>query len=97
MCRRRESKLSAKRNMTEFVHCFPLLKKNWMRFGPHLARRTGGKMMTVEISILLAFLGGFVGLAGWLGGRDKRIAGDAEWRGSVNAELDVIVGIRKDL
>ena len=53
--------------------------------------------MTLEISILLAVLSGFVGLAGWLGGRDKRIAGDAEWRGSVNAKLDVIVGIRKDL
>ena len=53
--------------------------------------------MTVEVSILLAVLGGFVGLAGWLGGRDKRIAGYAEWRGSVNAKLDVIVGIRKDL
>lgn len=53
--------------------------------------------MTVEISILLAVLSGFVGLAGWFGGRDKRIAGDAEWRGSVNAKLDVIVGIRRDL
>lgn len=53
--------------------------------------------MTVEIGILLAVLGGFVGLAGWLGGRDKRIASDAEWRGSVNAKLDVIVGIRRDL
>lgn len=44
----------------------------------------------IEISVLIAIVGCFVGLAGWLTGRDKKIAGDAEWRGSVNAKLDTI-------
>ena len=46
--------------------------------------------MTVEIGILIAVVGCFVGLGGWLAGRDKKIANDAEWRGSVNAKLDAI-------
>lgn len=46
--------------------------------------------MTVEIGILIAIIGCFVGLAGWLKGRDTKIANDAEWRGGVNARLDAI-------
>lgn len=53
--------------------------------------------MTVEISILLAMVGCFVGLAGWLKGRDGKIAGDGEWRGSVNTKLDQILGITADI
>lgn len=49
------------------------------------------------ISIICAIIGGYVGLAGWLGGRDKHIENDAEWRESVNAKLDVIVGIKTDV
>ena len=41
----------------------------------------GGRMMQIEITLLIAMLGGFVGLAGWLSGRDKRISRDSEWRG----------------
>jgi hypothetical protein len=33
--------------------------------------------MTVEVAILISVVGCFVGLAGWLGGRDKRISDDA--------------------
>ena len=44
----------------------------------------------IEISLLIAMAGCFVGLAGWLSGRDKKIANDAEWKGSVNAKLDTI-------
>ena len=44
----------------------------------------------IEISLLIAMVGCFVGLAGWLSGRDKKIANDAEWKGSVNAKLDTI-------
>lgn len=54
-------------------------------------------MTSVEISVGIALVGCFVGLAGWLAGRDKRIASDAEWKGSVNAKLDVIMGIRSDV
>lgn len=46
--------------------------------------------MTVELSLLIAIVGCFIGLGGWLSGRDKKIANDAEWRGAVNAKLDAI-------
>ena len=53
--------------------------------------------MTIEISILIAIIGCFVGLGGWLKGRDGKIATDAEWKGTVNAKLDVIVGIGQNV
>ena len=53
--------------------------------------------MTIEISILIAVIGCFVGLGGWLKGRDGKIATDAEWKGTVNAKLDVIVGINQNV
>ena len=53
--------------------------------------------MAIEISIAIAVIGCLIGVAGWLGNRDKNVAKDAEWRGSVNAKLDVIVGIRSDV
>lgn len=53
--------------------------------------------MQIEITLLIAILGGFVGLAGWLSGRDKKISRDSEWRGEVNAKLDVILGIKEDV
>ena len=59
--------------------------------------REAVETLTVEIGILIAVIGCFVGLAGWLAGRDKKIASDAEWKGTINAKLDVIVGISKDV
>ena len=53
--------------------------------------------MTLEIGLLISVIGGLIALAGWLANREKRVAGDAEWRGSVNAKLDVIVGMKDDL
>lgn len=47
-------------------------------------------MGAVDIGLLIAVIGCFVGLAGWLAGRDKRIAGDAEWRGKTDEKLDNI-------
>lgn len=47
-------------------------------------------MGSVEIGALIAVVGCFVGLAGWLAGRDKKIAGDAEWRGKTDEKLDNI-------
>ena len=52
--------------------------------------------MSVEISLIIALVGCFVGLAGWLSGRDKRLSSDSEWKGEVNAKLDLAVGIRND-
>lgn len=52
--------------------------------------------MTIEIGILIALVGCFVGLAGWLSGRDKKLSADSEWKGEVNAKLDLAIGIRGD-
>ena len=46
--------------------------------------------------MLIAILGCFVGLAGWLRSRDTKISNDAEWKGMVNAKLDMAIGLRKD-
>lgn len=48
------------------------------------------------VSVLIAMIGCFVGLAGWLSGRDKKLSKDAEWKGTVNAKLDLAIGIRQD-
>lgn len=53
--------------------------------------------MTIEVSILIAVIGCFVGIGGWFKGRDSKIAADAEWKGTVNAKLDVIVGIKENV
>lgn len=52
--------------------------------------------MSVEIGLLIAIIGCFVGLAGWLAGRDKKLSKDSEWRGMVNTKLDLVIGIRQD-
>ena len=54
-------------------------------------------MGAIELGSLIAVLGCFVGLYGLISGRDKKIAGDAQWRGSVDAKLDLIVGIKSDV
>lgn len=57
--------------------------------------------MTIEISILIAIVGCFVGLAGFLRSRDGKIATDSEWKGEVNTQLrtiiDINTGVRKDV
>ncbi len=49
-----------------------------------------------SISVIIALVGCFVGLAGWIRGRDTRIINDSEWKGMVNAKLDMAIGLRKD-
>lgn len=44
-------------------------------------------MNQAVISIIVAIVGCFIGLAGWLGGRDKKIASDGEWRGATSQDL----------
>ena len=45
------------------------------------------------IAILITIIGCFLGLAGWLGCRDKKIGSDGERRGMVTTKLDAILGI----
>ena len=52
---------------------------------------------TIIISFLFAVVGCFVGLAGWLSGRDKKISNDAEWKRTVNTKLDSILIPIKDI
>lgn len=49
------------------------------------------------LGLMIGLVGCFVGLGGWLSGRDKKIANDAEWKGIVNTKLDSILGIRTDV
>ena len=51
---------------------------------------------TFSLSVLIAIAGCFVGLAGWLHSRDTKISEDAEWKGMVNAKLDMAIGLRID-
>lgn len=45
------------------------------------------------IAILITIIGCFLGLAGWLTTRDKKVSSDGEWKGTVNTKLDMILGI----
>lgn len=47
------------------------------------------------ITLLVALIGCFVALAGWLANREKKVVNDSEWRGTVNGKLDAILGIDK--
>lgn len=49
------------------------------------------------ISVLIALIGCFVGLAGWLSGREKKLSNDAEWKGKVDTKLDHIIGTTSDI
>lgn len=49
------------------------------------------------LGFLIGMVGCFVGLAGWLSGREKKISNDAEWRGVVNTKLDLMLGCRTEI
>lgn len=48
-------------------------------------------MDTSTISIIIAIIGCVVGISGWVSRRDSRTESDAEWKGGVNAKLDMIL------
>lgn len=54
-------------------------------------------MDSIQVSFLIAMVGCFVGLAGWLSGRDKKIANDAEWKGGVNQQLETIINLQREI
>lgn len=57
--------------------------------------------MTVELTIVLAIVGSFVGVAGlclsFLSTRDKKTQNDSEWKGRVDAKLDMAIAIRNEV
>ncbi|MEG0165765.1 hypothetical protein [Anaerorhabdus sp.] len=52
---------------------------------------------SITLGLLFAIIGCFVGLAGWISNRDKKIANDSEFKGSVNAKLDMMLGIKTEI
>ncbi len=53
--------------------------------------------MQIEIGLFFTILGGLIGFLGWMSGRDRTLGRDAEWRGGVNAKLDMILQMQKDM
>lgn len=53
--------------------------------------------MNIELGILIAIIGCFMGILGYLTNRDKKIINDSEWKGRVNAKLDIIIGVKEDI
>lgn len=53
--------------------------------------------MYIELGILITLLGGFISVLGYLSKRDGKIANDSEWKGTVNAKLDMILGVKEDI
>lgn len=52
---------------------------------------------SITLGLIFAIVGCFVGLAGWISNRDKKIANDSEFKGAVNAKLDAVLGIKTEL
>ena len=45
------------------------------------------------ISIILAIVGAVIGVLGWLYNRDNKTDKDSEWKGQVNAKLDMLISL----
>lgn len=75
-----------------------LVKQQFPVAAPFFILTNKGDIMnettSISIGLIGLLIGCFVGLAGWLAGRDKRISTDAEWRGSINSKLDMMLGIQ---
>lgn len=53
--------------------------------------------MYMDIALMCTIVGCFVALAGWLSKKDDVSRDDGEWRGKVDAKLDIICGVQKDV
>lgn len=53
--------------------------------------------MSIEIGLLVTLIGCIIAILGYLATRDKKIANDSEWKGTVNAKLDIIIGVKEDI
>lgn len=54
-------------------------------------------MQTADIVLLCTILGAFVGVSQWLSSKSSSSHDEGEWRGKVDAKLDLICGIQKDV
>lgn len=54
-------------------------------------------IVVTTISLIIGLVGCLVGVAGHLRNKDSKTESDAEWKGSVNAKLDIIVGLKSDV
>lgn len=48
------------------------------------------------ITIIISLVAMILGVAGYLSTRDNKTDKDAEWKGSVNAKLDIVVGMQTE-
>ena len=48
------------------------------------------------LTIIISLVALLLGIAGWLSTRDNKTDKDAEWKGSVNAKLDIVVGMQTE-
>ena len=53
--------------------------------------------MQIEIGVALSLLGGLLGVMSFLQSKEKHNRQDAAWRGAVDAKLDIILRIQKDM
>lgn len=54
-------------------------------------------IVVTTVSLIIGLVGCMVGVAGWLRNKDNKTESDAEWKGSVNAKLDIIIGLQSDM
>lgn len=53
--------------------------------------------MEIDLSLAIAVIGSVLGICGWLSSREKTINNEAQWRGNVDAKLDLILDLQKDV
>lgn len=49
------------------------------------------------VTIAIALVGMILGIAGYLSTRDNKNDKDAEWKGSVNAKLDIVIAMQTEM
>jgi len=49
------------------------------------------------LTIIISLVAMILGIAGYLSTRDNKTDKDAEWKGTVNAKLDILVGMQTEV
>lgn len=53
--------------------------------------------MEIDLTLAMAIIGCSIGICGWLSGREKTVGDESRWRGNVDAKLDLILDLQKDI